>query len=56
MWGCCENVSLQVGDYYLKTQMFAIDVGGCDIAFGEEWLCTLGLVTMDFKELYLSFT
>ena len=36
--------------------MFAIDMGGCDIVLGVEWLCTLGLVAMDFKELYLTFT
>ena len=54
--GHCENVRLQLGDYHLKTHMFSIVMGGCDIVLGEELLCTLGLVTMDFKELYLSFT
>jgi hypothetical protein len=53
--GCCENVKLQMGDYHLKTHMFAIDMGGCDIVLGAEWLCTLGQITMDFKELYMSF-
>ena len=54
--GHCENVRLQLGDYHLKTHMFSIDMGGCDIVMGVEWLCTLGPVTIDFKELYLSFT
>ena len=54
--GHCENVILQLGDYHLKTHMFAIDMGGCDIVLRVEWLRTLGPVTMDFKELYLSFT
>ena len=53
--GRYHNVKLQLGDYHLKTHTFAIDMGGCDIALGAEWLCTLGPVTMDFKEL-LSFT
>ena len=35
--------------------MFAIDMGGCDIVLGVEWLCTLGTITMYFKELYLNF-
>ena len=54
--GGCENVKLQLGEYHLKTHMFVIDTGGCDIVLGVEWLCTLGTVTMDFKELYLTFT
>ena len=54
--GRCENVKIQVRDYQLKTHMFSIDMGGCDIVLGAEWLCTLGPITMDFKELYLRFT
>jgi hypothetical protein len=47
----CENVCLQIGDYHLKSHMFAIDMGGCDIVLGEDWLRTLGPILMDFKEL-----
>ena len=54
--GCCENVKLQVGDYHMKTHMFSIAMGGCDIVLGVEWLCTLGPITMDYQELYMSFT
>ena len=54
--GCCENVRLQLGDYHLKTHMFSIDMGRYDIVLVVEWLCTLGLPTMDFKQLSLSFT
>jgi hypothetical protein len=32
--GHCENVHLQIGDYHLKSHMFAIDMGGCDIVLG----------------------
>jgi hypothetical protein len=32
--GRCENLSLQIGDYHLKSHMFAIDMGGCDIVLG----------------------
>ena len=53
--GCFENVKLQMGDYHLKNHMFAINMGGCDIVLGVEWLCTLGPITIDFKELYMSF-
>jgi hypothetical protein len=52
--GYYENVKLQMGNYRLKTHMLAIE-SGCDIVLGVEWLGTLGRVTMDFKELYMSF-
>jgi hypothetical protein len=45
-----------MGDYHLKNHLFSIDMGGCDIVLGEEWLHMLGPITMDFKELYMSFT
>ena len=32
--GHYENVKLQMGDYHLKTRMFAIDMGGYDIVLG----------------------
>jgi hypothetical protein len=49
--GRCENVRLQIGQYNLKYHMFTIDMGGCDIVLGAEWLHTLGPITMDFKDL-----
>jgi hypothetical protein len=53
--GRCENVCLQIGDYHLKSHMFAIDMGGCDIVLGVDWLRTLGPILMDFKELTMQF-
>jgi hypothetical protein len=53
--GHCENVKLQMGDYHLKTHMFSISMGGCDIVLGVEWIHTLGPITMDYQELYMSF-
>jgi hypothetical protein len=38
--GRCENVRLQIGDYHLKYHMFTIDMGGCDIVLGADWLRT----------------
>jgi hypothetical protein len=32
--GRCENVCLQIGDYHLKSHMFSIDMGSCDIVLG----------------------
>ena len=44
-----------MGDYNLKTHMFSISMGGCDIVLGFKWIHTLGLITMDYHELYMSF-
>ena len=41
-----ENSKLQMGDYHLKTHMFSIDIGGCDIDLGNEWIRNLGPITM----------
>jgi hypothetical protein len=53
--GCCENVCLQIANYHLKSHMFDIDMGSCDIVLGVEWLRTLGPILMDFKELTMQF-
>jgi len=53
--GHCENVHLQIGDYHLKSHMFAIGMGGCDIVLGAEWLRTLGPILMDFHNLTMQF-
>ena len=53
--GRCENVYLQIGDYHLKSHMFSIDMGGCDIVLGADWLRNLGPILMDFKELTMQF-
>jgi hypothetical protein len=53
--GRCENVCLQIGDYHLKSHMFAIDMGGCDIVLGADWLRTLGPILMDFQNLTMQF-
>lgn len=30
-------------------------MGGCDISLGDEWVRTLGPITMVFLEFYMSF-
>jgi len=53
--GHCENIKLQIGEYHLKTHMFSIEMGGCDIVLGVEWIRTLGPIKMDFQELLMRF-
>jgi hypothetical protein len=53
--GHYENEHLQIGDYHLKSHMFAIDMGGCDIVLGADCLRTLGPILMNFKALTMQF-
>jgi hypothetical protein len=53
--GRCENVWLQIGQYHLKSHMFSIYMGNCDIMLDEEWLRTLSPILIDFKELNMQF-
>jgi hypothetical protein len=39
----------------MKSHMFAINMGSCDIVLSVEWLQTLGPITMAFKELTMQF-
>jgi hypothetical protein len=34
--GHCENFCVQIGDYHLKSHMFSIDMGSCDIVLGAD--------------------
>ena len=52
MWLC----NLHVLYFGLIHIISTIDMGGCDIILGVEWLRTLGLVTMDFKEFSIIFS
>jgi hypothetical protein len=54
-WGRFENVCLQIGKYHLKSHMFSIDMGGCEIVLSAKWLCTLRPILMDLKELTMQF-
>lgn len=44
-----------MGYYHLKTHMFSINMGGCDIMLGVKWLRMLNWVIIGFKELYMIF-
>jgi hypothetical protein len=36
--GHCQSVPLQISQNNLKPHMFTIDMGGCDIVLGVEWM------------------
>jgi hypothetical protein len=53
--GRFENVRHQIGQYHMKSHIFAIDMGSCEILLGAEYLRTQGPILMDFKELTMQF-
>ena len=53
--GHCENVHLQICDYHMKSHMFSINMGSCDIVLGVVWIKSLGPILMDFKDLTMQF-
>ena len=53
--GTCHNVKLSMGHYTLKSDMYALPLGGCDIVLGVQWLRTLGTMQWNFVELCMTF-
>ena len=51
--GKCHNVRISMGDYKLRSDMFSLTLGGCDVVLGTQWLCTLGPILWDFAELWM---
>ena len=54
--GKCCNVHISMGDYNLRSDMFALPLGGCDVVLGAQWLRTLGPILWDFAELWMQFS
>ena len=54
--GKCGNVLISMGDYNLRSDMFALPLGGCDVVLGAQWLRTLGPILWDFVELWMQFS
>ena len=42
--GKCHNVHISMGDYNLRSDMFSLPLGECDVVLGAQWLHTLRLV------------
>ncbi|KAH9321326.1 hypothetical protein KI387_015965, partial [Taxus chinensis] len=48
--GKCHKIKLSMGDYLLEGHMYAIYIGGENILLGVQWLSTLGIVEMNFRD------
>ncbi|KAF9666088.1 hypothetical protein SADUNF_Sadunf16G0192400 [Salix dunnii] len=53
--GSCAAVPLTIGRYGYTSDMFALQLGGCDIVLGVQWLRTLSPVLWDFEALTMKF-
>lgn len=53
--GMCHNVKLNMGNYTLKNDTYALNLGGCDIVLRAQWLQILGPTLWDFVELWIQF-
>lgn len=51
----CEQVSLVVQDTKIVVDLYVLEVTGCDIVLGIQWLAELGNIVANFKKMMISF-
>jgi uncharacterized OB-fold protein len=53
--GVCKGVKVNLGSMEVMVDALVLDLGGFDVILGVSWLCTLGMVMMDWKALTVQF-
>ena len=53
--GECKEVKFKMQGLHLKLTFNLLDLGGCGIVLGTQWLSTLGVIIWDFKQLVMMF-
>ncbi|XP_042979958.1 uncharacterized protein LOC122310144 [Carya illinoinensis] len=53
--GICRTAQLKVQGNLLKPPLHLLELAGCDIVLGVQWLETLGPITWDFSKLLMTF-
>ena len=53
--GKCHKVKLQMQEYKLETNFFAVPLGGVDMVLGIQWLQTLGTYSTNHQEHFIKF-
>ena len=48
--GKCHNVRIFIGDCNMRSNMFSMPLGRCDVILGIQWLHTLRPILWDFAE------
>ncbi|XP_048429391.1 uncharacterized protein LOC125472242 [Pyrus x bretschneideri] len=54
--GCCSQVKLQIQQYEYTSDFYVLQLGGCDVVLGAQWLRTLGPILWDFDKLKMEFS
>uniref|UniRef100_A0A7N2KR02 Uncharacterized protein n=1 Tax=Quercus lobata TaxID=97700 RepID=A0A7N2KR02_QUELO len=53
--GECKELLLKMQGNEFIVNLHVLSLGGCDVVLGTQWLCTLGLISWDFKQLKMGF-
>ncbi|KAA0049931.1 Ty3/gypsy retrotransposon protein [Cucumis melo var. makuwa] len=54
--GICENVEIQLTNWKVKEEFLPLELGGVDVVLGMQWLHSLGITIVDWKNLTLTFS
>ncbi|KAL4013518.1 hypothetical protein IC575_025690 [Cucumis melo] len=54
--GICENVEIQLTNWKVKEEFLPLELGGVDVVLGMQWLHSLGVTVVDWKNLTLTFS
>jgi hypothetical protein len=52
--GKCHDIKLNMGEYLLDSPMMEIQMGG--VVLGVQWLQSLGIVALNFQDLFMRFS
>ena len=53
--GECKDLLLKMRGNEFMVNLHVLILGGCNVVLGTQWLCTLGLISWDFKQLMMGF-
>ncbi|TYK09696.1 Ty3/gypsy retrotransposon protein [Cucumis melo var. makuwa] len=54
--GICEKLEVQLNNWKIVEDFLLLDLGGVDVILGLQWLYSLGVTTVDRKNLSLTFS
>ena len=54
--GICEKLEVQLNNWKIIEDFLPLDLGGVDVILGMQWLYSLGVTTVDWKNLLLTFS
>jgi hypothetical protein len=51
-----HSIHFNIGEYLLDIPMITIQMGSVDVVLGFQWLQSLGIVALNFQELFMIFS